>query len=403
MPVFLYRAMDSSQRSQLGRVWGLDQQHARQQLERLGFQHIFLKPGPLWDSWWESARPPSAWERVMVCRQLALLLKSGVPISRALDILLRQPLDRRLYRAYQRCQQEVHEGQPLSQAMQHSPDQFNGLLVGLVQVGESTGQLAENLQQAAEHMEKELMLRKKVEAALTYPLIVSAMSLTVAYLIVQHILPRFINGLFASGGLTLPWYTRLLVGLTEALQQPHIWGGGLLVGLTLLALGYQYFRTEAGLLVLYESLLRWRFTRSFFGRVLALRLSRLLSTALGAGLSALAALELTAEACANPYLAQYLRTAAEDLQDGNPISQCFRAIPFLPPCFHGFVDLGEQTAKLPDALSRSSQMLELEIDEVIVTFTQMLEPLLVGALGLFVGFVLVSLFVPLYQVLGAVA
>ena len=401
MPTFSYRALNPAKRSVTGRLWGVDSNHARRQLEQQGMQKIFLKNPPPWESWLERIKPSSAQEEALCCRQLAILMKSGIPIVASLEILLRQPLHHRLYRAYDHCLSAVQQGSSLSQAMRKAPSKFDSLYIGLVQVGEKTGRLVHNLEQISDHLERELELQAKVRAALTYPLVVSVLSLTMAYLMVQHILPRFINGLFHEGQMQLPWFTVALIRFTNFFQQPGamILTTALLLTTLWLALGY--VRTEAGQIQLYEALMKARPSREFLGKVMAVRAARMLVSGVESGLTVSDSLQLASQACGNAYLARYLDIAAEDLKDGAPLSRCMRAIPFVPPILCCFIELGEEASGLPPALLKAAEMMELEIDEVIQTFTQLLEPLLVGAMGGFVGFVLIALFIPIYQMLGA--
>ncbi len=399
MPYYGYRGLNPGKRSITGRVWACDEKHARRQLEQRGLEKVFLKPPARWSAWLERLRPASPQEHALCCRQLAVLLKSGVSISNSLDILLRQPLPPSLYRAYQACSSGVQQGSSLSNAMRKSRGEFDDFYIGLVQVGEQTGRLSQNVADVSDYLEREMGLRAKVKGALTYPLIVTTLSLCMAYLMVQHILPRFINGLFPPG-MRLPWFTEVLIGVTRAFQQPSLLLLGIGLVVTLLVMVRGYLRTEAGRVQFYETLMKWRPTRDFFGKIMAVRTARTLATGVEAGLTVSAALKLASTASGNPYLARYLDIACEDLHDGNPLARCFRAIPFAPPMLCGFIELGEETSALPTVLLKSAEMLELEVDEVIATFTQLLEPLLVGIMGFFVGFVLIALFIPIYQMLG---
>ncbi|MBT9583824.1 type II secretion system F family protein [bacterium] len=401
MPYFRYRALTPRKRSISGRLWALDSTHALQQLEQQGMHKIFLKSPMPWERWLERLKPSSAQEQALCCRQLAILMNSGIPIVLSLEILLRQPLHHRLYQAYNHCLSAVQQGSSLSQAMRKSPAAFDSLYIGLVQVGEKTGNLVENLHGVAGHLEREIELRAKVRAALTYPLVVSALSLTMAYVMVQHILPRFINGLFAESKMELPWFTRALIQFTNFFQNPATVAvcAGLI--LTLIWLVASYVRTEAGQIQCYEQLMKLKPTRSFLGKVMAVRTARMLATGVDSGLTVSDSLQLTSQACANPYLSRFLEIAAEDLKDGVPLSRCIRAIPFMPPIMSGFIELGEEASGLPPVLMKAAEMMEMDIEEVIQTFTQLLEPILVGGLGAFVGFILIALFIPLYQMLGA--
>lgn len=400
MPTFRYRALDQRKRSEQGRLWAVDGAHAQRLLQSRGLQHIFLKQPLPWEAWLERSKPLSAQEQSLCCRQLAIMLGSGIPVIAALEVLLRQPLHAGLYEGYHKVYEELQNGGSLSKGLRQSRAYFDDLYIGLVQVGERTGRLVENLHQVAEQMERDMALRAKVKAALTYPLVVTLFSFGLAYFMVQHLLPRFINGLFRDSQVPLPWFTRALVQVTEFFQN-----GPVIVTLfTCLGFGvwltWRHVRTKAGQLQLYEALMAWKPTRNFFGSVLAVRTARMLATAVEAGLPMVGALQLTAAACGNAYLSSHLEIAVEDLQDGNPLSQCLRAIPFLPPTMPAFVQLGEEASGLPVVLLKAAELMELEVEDTIASFTQLLEPLLVGGLGLFVGFVLIALFIPIYSMLG---
>jgi type IV pilus assembly protein PilC len=401
MPYYGYRGLSKTKRSLTGHVWALDEAHARRQLEDRGLSKLFIKRPPPWSALLERLRPATAQDHALCCRQLAMLLKGGVSISNSLDVLLRQPLPPGLYQAYARCSSAVQQGSSLSNAMRKSKGEFDEFYVGLVQVGEQTGRLSQNVMDVSDYLEREMELRAKVRGALTYPLIVTTLSLAMAYLMVQHILPRFINGLFPEG-MQLPWFTAVLIGITRLFQKPSLVALALGLLLTLGLMLRSYLKTDAGRQQLYEGLMKWKPTRDFFGKILAVRTARTLATGVEAGLTISASLKLASSASGNPYLARYLDIACEDLTDGHPLSRCFRAIPFAPPMLCGFIELGEETSALPTVLRKSAEMLELEVDEVIKTFTQLLEPLLVGIMGLFVGFVLIALFIPIYQMLGNV-
>lgn len=402
MPTFRYRALNQAGRSQSGTLYAENRDQAMKNLEKQGMRRIFLKSPSLWSRTLESRESSARREPMLCCRQLAVMLQSGMALSQALEILLRQPLAPGLYRAYLEVTDRIHQGCSLSQAMHRFPGQFDPMVRGLVQVGEKTGNLARNLEEAALHLERESNLRDKLASALRYPLVVSAISILLTYLMVQHILPRFLDGLFQQAGIVLPWYTQVLVATTRFLSNPTWMLTSLtLLGLLAWTLG-SYLRTTAGQLVAAELAMSWGPSRRFLGRILAVRVARTLATAIDAGIPAVQALELTGEAGAHPYLTQFLAVATEDLKDGNSLARSLRAIPFLPPMFCSFVELGEESARLPVLLLKSAEMLELEIDEVIESCTQMLEPLLMGVLGCLVGFVLIALFVPIYQVLGSI-
>jgi type II secretory pathway component PulF len=278
---------------------------------------------------------------------------------------------------------------------------FGNLYVGMVKAGESSGALVENLRRVADYLEAECVLRSRILAALTYPITVFVVSVALATMIVQYILPQFLDGLFKDSGINLPWITRVLIAMTAFFNNPKILGcliGGLLMAGWML---YRHLRSPAGKRQFEEMTMSVPLLKVVIAKILTCRVARTMSALLHAGMLAVPSLELTSEAVDNCRLSDFLKTAVEDLRDGNPLGVAMRAIPIFPPMFPAFVTLGEESGRVPQLMEKAAEIFEQDVEIALLDFTRLIEPVMVLIMGCFVAFILIAVFIPLYAIIGS--
>ncbi len=345
-------------------------------------------------------KPPNLFELAITTRQLSTMLNSGVGIVRAMQVLTEQPLSSKVSAAWSGVRTDINQGHSLSRAMGKQQGVFETLYIGMIKAGETTGQLSQALTYLADHLDKELHLRRKVQAALTYPALIFTVCVALCVLFVQHILPQFINGLFKNSSMQLPLVTRILIAVTDIFSDPRAWGtalGVLAVGAWLTA---NYLGTPAGRHRWQVICLKLPIVSDLSGKILAARFSRTMGTLVETGIPIVHSLELTASALGNFVLGEYLESAKGRLKDGGKLCDGIRAIPFFPPMLASFVELGEATGRIGPLLRKAADTYDQELDIALETFTRLLEPLMVMFMGGVVAFVLLAIFVPLYQILG---
>lgn len=344
------------------------------------------------------ARPAPLLDQAVATRQLAVMLNSGVALSRALEVLGRQDSSPRLAAAWEDVHREVLKGGTLSRGMARNTDVFGMLYIGLTRAGEMSGALAKVLAHLATLMEREVRLRARVGAALTYPALIFALCMGVAFFLVQHILPTFMNGVL-MGMDDLPWMTRVLVFVTEAMKNPYLLGVG---AVTLVVGGFlaqQHLATPHGRYQRQRLLLDAPVLGGVARRLLYARFCRTLATMLLSGTTVVSALQITSSALANFPLAEAVDGIVKDLKDGRSLAEAFHDVAFFPSMVNRLVAVGEEAGDLVTILERLAEFYEQELDLALETLTAALEPILVAVMGGFVGFVLVALFLPLYQLL----
>lgn len=337
-------------------------------------------------------------DKAVATRQLSVMLNSGVSLARALEVLSRQQGDKRLAAAWNDVYGEIMKGSTLSRGMAKNTEVFGMLYIGLTRAGELSGSLANVLGHLATLMEREVRLRARVGAALTYPALIFVVCMAVAFFLVQHILPTFMNGVLMDMQ-DLPWMTRVLVFATEAMQNPYL----LAVGAVTLGVGgfllQQHLATPRGRYQWQRFLLQAPILGGVGRRLLYSRFCRTLATMLVSGTPAVTALQVTSSAMANFPLAEAVDGMVKDLKDGQSLAEAFHDAGFFPSLVNRLVAVGEEAGDLVSVLQRMADFYEQELELALETLTAALEPILVAVMGGFVGFVLIALFMPLYQLL----
>ncbi len=343
-------------------------------------------------------RHPSLRQRAVSSRQLAVMLASGVPLERAVEVLGQQQDNARLARAWQDVRAGLLRGQSLSRGLARNGRVFGMLDVGLAQAGEASGVLVTALEHLAGQQEREVRLRSRVGASLVYPALVGGTCLLVAWVVVWHVLPTFLNGLLL-GMEDLPWFTRILVWTTRAARNPVLVGlalGAVAVGVPLLQ---GHLATPQGRYQFQKALLSVPLVGPVYRRVLLARFCQVMATLLRSSMPVPGALEVAGSATSHRPLGEALEGIAQDLEEGCTLSEAFGYCDFFPAMVTRMVAVGEESGDLAGALQRLADFYEQDLEVCLDTLTAALEPALVGLMGAFVGGVLVALFIPLYRVL----
>ncbi len=352
---------------------------------------------PLRQLWDQARNRTNHLEIAVFSRQLALLMRSGVGLHQAFHLMSSQGFGPGMLRALARIKDDLSEGKSLSRALGRHPKIFSMLYLGLVKAGESTGSLDRTFELLADSAEKELKLQTRLRQAMAYPLVIFCLSMLLTALIVLHVLPTFVNGVFRQEELDLPLPTRILVWLTDFLSQPLVFTG-LLVGATAgLLLGYSYMQTPQGRYQWQQFCLTSPILRDVTRSIIASRFCLVFANLLKCGIPIVAALNLVSSALGNYVVAQKLEVAEADLQDGCQVALALKDTGLFPGLVIEFLAIGEESGRIPELLGKLSSVYDEDIENAIEAYTSLIEPVMLGVLGLGIGLVIVSVFLPLYQ------
>lgn len=331
----------------------------------------------------------------LLTRQLATLLRAGIPLLQAFDIIS-EGFDNRLVRALVLgLKQEIASGSSLAGALRKQPRHFDPLYCNLVAAGEQSGALETLLERAAVHREKGEQLRAKIKKAMTYPVAVLVVASVVTGVLLIHVVPQF-QHLFAGVDSKLPSFTLQVIALSEFMQ--HAWWM-MALGLVGAGMGlrktYQTcpdFRhwTDAGLL-------KMPLTGKLLKNSAVARYARTLSTTFAAGVPLVQALDSVAGAAGNEPFKQAIEHMRHDVSTGMQLNQSMASSGLFPGMAIQMTAIGEESGTLDHMLDKVASHYETEVDNQVDTFTSLMEPLIMVVLGGIVGALVIAMYLPVFQ------
>jgi len=337
---------------------------------------------------------------VMMTRRMVALVRSGLAVDRSLQVLHEQEEDQRLKPILASVLHDIRVGSTLSWAMAKHPIVFDSLYISMVKVGETTGDLGGMLDKLGEFLERDLRVRKKAKAALTYPAFILVFCILVIAGIFMFVLPGLLDvfSQMASGELPLP--TRVMFTIVSLARNPYVFLGIFLALLYYLVYFQDYLKTPAGK----YKFDRLKLTVPLFGdinkKMLVAHFCRVMGTLLSTGIPLTRGLEILMEFSENEFFRTSIVTPLYDgVREGQGVSQVMMELEFFPDMVANMVAVGESTGEVPRMLLRISQFYDDEVVYTLDGLLALIEPIMVAGMGLLVCFVLLSVFLPLYQVI----
>lgn len=329
-------------------------------------------------------------------RQLATMVSSGMTILRALYVLEAQTESDLLKETIVKVRKDVEAGLPLSDALERHPKVFSPLFVAMTRSGETGGMLDQALLRVADQLEKDAALRRQVRAAMAYPMVVLSFAFLVLIALVAFLVPVFV-GVFEQFGGDLPLITKLTVGLSDAMTG-YWWA--MIAGAAAAVFGFRKFlRTEKGRALWDRFKLRVPMKIGDIVQKIALaRWSRTLSALVSAGVPLLQALDITAKTAGNRVVEDAMREVISSVKSGGSISDPLKASPVFPGMVSHMVGVGEETGALDTMLTKIADFYEDQVNAAVKQLTSILEPVMIVVVGGMVGFIVISMYLPLFKV-----
>jgi general secretion pathway protein F len=343
---------------------------------------------------WAFFRRISTADIAVMTRQLATLVRAGVPLVDSISALTEQVEKEQLVRVLSAVRETLNEGTSFAKSLGMHPKAFQPLYVNMVAAGEASGNLEAVLERLADFMEGQARLKGKVASALAYPVLMMLIGgLLVGFLMVA-VVPK-VTSIFENLGQTLPWNTRLLIFSSDMLAD-YWW---LLITLAVVTtVVFQRWRSRP------EGRLRWDTMQlgwPVFGRLNLLvavsRFTRTLSTLLSSGVPLLKAMEIGRNVLGNAKLAGVVTEAIGSIREGESIAEPLKRSGAFPPMVIHMIAVGERTGQLEAMLENVSRAYESDVETRVTALTSLLEPVMILALGAVVGFIAMSILMPLMQ------
>ncbi len=334
-------------------------------------------------------------------RQFSVMIDAGLPLVQCLEILAQQQDNKYFQQILLQVRQDVEEGSTLSGAMARHPKVFDQLYTNMVDAGETGGILDLILQRLSTFIEKIVKLKRDVVSAMIYPAAVVLLAICAVAVIMIVVIPQFQNiflGLLGPGE-QLPLPTRIVVGFSNFLAG---WGGLVILAAvigTVIAVRF-YYKTPSGHRNIDRLLLKLPILGSIFRKIAVARFSRTLSTLLSSGVPILQSLDITARTSGNLIIEEAILKVRAGVERGESFVEPLRATEVFPHMVAQMIGIGEQTGALDAMLGKIADFYEQEVDAAIANLLTMIEPLLIGFLGVTIGSIVIAMYLPLFTLIG---
>jgi type IV pilus assembly protein PilC len=334
-------------------------------------------------------------------RQLATLVDAGLPLLRGLRVLEKQERNRTLRDILGELSLSIEGGSTFSEALAQHPKVFNRLFVNMVKAGELGGVLEVVLKRLAEFSEKAQKIKGKVKAAMFYPTAVMIVAVGILTLLMVFVIPKF-KDVFAGMGMTLPWFTRFVMGMSDAIKN-HILETMAIGAVAVVVFLVTINKTKLGRRLWDMFKLKAPVFGPVVSKVSIGRFTRTLGTLVSSGVPILQALTIVKETAGNVIISGAISSVHESVKEGETITAPLEASGVFPPMVVSMVDVGEQTGALPEMLLRIADNYDEEVDNSVAAMTSLLEPIMIVFLAVIVGSIVIAMFLPLIAMIGAMS
>ncbi|HVI71260.1 MAG TPA: type II secretion system F family protein [Pyrinomonadaceae bacterium] len=334
-------------------------------------------------------------------RQFSVMIDAGLPLVQCLEILAQQQDNKYFQRILLQVRQDVEEGSTLATAMARHPRVFDQLYSNMVEAGETGGILDLILQRLSTFIEKIVKLKRDIISAMIYPSAVILLAIVAVAVIMVVVIPQFQNiflGLLGPGE-QLPLPTRIVVGISNFLAG---WGGLIiLVSVIGIVVAVKfYYKTPGGRRNIDWVLLKVPILGDIFRKIAVARFSRTLSTLLSSGVPILQSLDITAKTSGNVIIETAITKVRTGVERGESFVDPLKATEVFPHMVAQMIGIGEQTGALDAMLGKIADFYESEVDSAIANLLTLIEPLLIGFLGVTIGSIVISMYLPLFTLIG---
>ena len=335
----------------------------------------------------------------LFCKQMSVMLESGIPLNNAVDILEQQATSKNLKSSLKIVSKSLKEGSQLSKAMLDQEGMFPDLLIRMVQAGEKTGKLDEVLEKMSEHYNKELKTSRQIRGAMIYPAVLAFLAVGAVLALLYVVIPSF-SGIFEQSGMAMPLPTRIVLAASNFVRS--YWY--ILFGVTgiLVFLFLRYRSTEAGRYQLDRLKLNLPVIKGPMQKIVTARFASTLAILTSAGIPLVEAIESAAATTNNAVVIEKMKIANEGLQKGERLTGMITSTGLFPPMMLSMVKIGEESGSLESMLVKTSDDYEEELETAIKQLLSLLEPAMIIVMGVIIGGIVASVMLPMFELAHAV-
>ncbi len=399
MPHYQYEGITQTGKQVTGTVVAADDNEAKSSLRKTRIRVTAVQekqPAPLTDFLSRvRLRDVSAFTR-----QFASMNSSAIPLVQSLDAIAEQTENSILRRAVSKISADVQSGVSLAEALSRSPDIFNRLYCAMVRAGEAAGILPAILLRLADYQEKTVGIRRRIASAFAYPVLVALVAAAALIALMTFVVPTF-STMLAELGAQLPLSTRIVIKASEIVKTWLL--PAVVIGVAVsMVIVYLYRKHDRVRLSIDSLKLRLPLFGPLQKKSAVSRFSRTFGALLSGGVPIADALEITSTTAGNRVLEKGFLKALEAIRSGQPLAQPLKATGVFPPMVIQMIAVGEKSGNLPEMLVKIADYYDTEVDSAITTLTSILEPALIVIMGVFIAVVLISMYLPMFEMIGSI-
>jgi type IV pilus assembly protein PilC len=400
MPVYLWKGKDRHDKTKKGEMEAPSEEVVRSELARrkITSAKIKKKPKDLFEN--VSFMQPKVKQSdiIIFCRQFSTMIDAGLPIIQCLDILYAQNDNKTFKKMLKEVKANVESGQTLSEALRKYPKQFDDLFVNMISAGEAGGILDSILRRLSAYLEKAAKLKSKIKGGMTYPLVTIVIAVIVVAIIMVFVIPVF-EEMFSGMGSALPAATQLVVNLSRSVKSNIFY----IIGATIIAIIaiQRFYKTEKGKVLMDDFLLKLPLFGQLIRKAAVAKFTRTMGTMLTSGVAILDALEIVARTAGNKTIEKAIFDTRTAIAEGRTMSDPLAESGVFPSMVCQMIAVGESTGALDAMLTKIADFYEEEVDQAVENLTSLIEPFMIVFLGVVIGGLVVSMYLPIFKMASA--
>ena len=401
MPVFLWKGEDRKGATQSGEIDAADESVVRTQLRRMHIKptKIKKKPKDLFENVAFLQPKVHTKDIVVFARQFSTMIDAGLPLIQSLDILQAQEQNKTFKATLKEIKDSVEQGSTLADALAKYPKIFDELFINMVAAGEVGGILDTILERLSSYMEKAMKLKKQVKGAMTYPIIVLCIAVLVVAVILIFVIPVF-EQMFSDFGGALPTATQIVVNLSNFVKgNVHYIIGAIVVFIFAFK---RFYGTEKGRVLVDDTLLKLPVFGPLLRKVAVAKFTRTMGTMISSGVPILEALKIVAKTAGNKTIEAAIFKVRQAITEGRTMADPLTESGVFPSMVCQMVAVGESTGALDAMLGKIADFYDDEVDAAVANLTSMIEPFMMVFLGVTIGGLVVSMYLPIFKMAGMV-
>jgi len=401
MTVYLWEGKNRNNQIQKGELEAPNEDAIRAHLNRLRIvpSKIKKKPKDILEN--VKFLQPKVKEKdvIIFARQFSTMIDAGLPIIQCLDILQSQQENATFKGMLKEIKDAVEGGTTLADSLKRFPKHFDTLFVNMIAAGEAGGILDVILKRLAAYMEKAARLKRKVKGAMVYPAITVFVAVVVVAIILVFVIPVF-QEMFADFGAKLPGPTLIVIAISEFVKSKIHW---IIIAIILFAIAFKkYYKTDKGRVVIDSLSLKAPVFGMLIRKVAVAKFTRTMGTMLGSGVAILEALDIVAKTAGNRVVENAIYNVRSGIAEGRTMADPLQSSGVFPAMVCQMIAVGESTGALDAMLEKIAEFYDEEVDQAVENLTAMIEPMMIIFLGVVVGGLIVSMYLPIFMMAGAI-